>query len=545
MIRSTTNMVSWHSRYPDLAFLLSLFPYKEKRLQSESGPFEDWLQGIDLDEIELLYIVGLIDFSLPEKVSNWLQSDQKRALVFIEEDLGAFAAFSQEKMLENPQVHFHYSDGDPTDALADMFPTDRLAVFEGKAFDGALLKRKSAAVSALYSDVLYSHKIVENVLFNFKRLNGAFDGRGKFEGIPAVICGAGPSLAKDFSMLGEIKDKALIFGGGSAITVLTENGVQPHFAIALDPNDEEYDRLHQASYFEGPFLLAPRLHHGVLNTTNGPFGYLKSDTGGIVENYLEEELGIEGDPIGPDLGEEAFSVTTLAISHAYAMGCNPIILLGVDLAYTGGVRYAAGVEAKEDQTKDPRALEEKIVRKGIGGEKVETLLKWVMESDCISAFAKNHRDVEMVNATGGGLGFKGMKNVSLEKIFSKRKSQDLSGLIHQWIQSSPLNFEHEKIGEILIRLENSLWKCDELCLEIIHSMEEESSRLALFEIDLQEEMAYQWLLEGIDLALSRILFRYYPHLDPEEGKKACDLAKYNEMKLQIQKFIRIVEKVKE
>lgn len=544
MMRSTTNMVSWHSRYPDLAFLLSLFPYKEKKLPAESVSLENWLKSINLEEIEVLYVAGLIGYSLPKKVSNWLQSDQKRALVFIEEDLGAFAAFSQSDLLENPQIHFHYSEDDPTDALADMFPTDRLAVFEGKSFNGARLKRRSATVSALYSDVLYSHKIVENVLFNFKRLKGAFDARGRFEGIPAVICGAGPSLAKDFSTLSEIQDKALIFGGGSAITVLTENGVQPHFAIALDPNDEEYDRLHQASYFEGPFLLAPRLHHGVLQTTNGPFGYLKSDTGGIVENYLEEELGIEGDPVGPDLGEEAFSVTTLAISHAYAMGCNPIILVGVDLAYTGGVRYATGVEAKADQTKDPRALEERIVRKDVHGKKVETLLKWVMESDCISAFAKKHSDVEIFNATGGGLGFEGMKNLSLKEIFSDTKPQDLSGSIHSWIQSSPLNFEHEKMGEILIRLERSLWKCDELCLEIIHSIEEGSSRLALFEIEMQEEMAYQWLLEGIDLALSRILFRYYPHLDPEEGKKACDLAKYREMKLQIQKFIRIVERVK-
>lgn len=544
MMRSTMNTVNWHSRYPDLAFLLSLFPYKEKKLPKDQALLDNFLQTVNLEEIEVLYISGLIGYSLPKKASNWLDADQKRALVFIEEDLGAFAAFSQQRLLENPQVHFHYSDGDPTDALADMFPTDRLAIFEGKAFDGAGLKRKSAAVSALYSDVLYSHKIVENVLSNFKRLKGAFDARGKFEGIPAVICGAGPSLAKDFSMLSEIQDKALIFGGGSAITVLTENGLQPHFAIALDPNDEEYDRLHQASYFEGPFLLAPRLHHGVLQTTNGPFGYLKSDTGGIVENYLEEELGIEGDPIGPDLGEEAFSVTTLALSHAYAMGCNPIILVGVDLAYTGGVRYAAGVEAKADQTKDPRALEERIVRKDIHGETVETLLKWVMESDCISAFAKKHKEVAILNATGGGLGFEGMKNVLLEEIFSNAKSQDLSGLIHQWIQFSPLNFKHEKIEEILVRLEESLWKCDGLCLEIIHCLEEKSSRLALFESDLAEEMAYLWLLEGIDLALSRILFRYYPHLDPEEGKKACDLAKYKEMKLQIQKFIRIVEKVK-
>ncbi|MDN3505870.1 MAG: DUF115 domain-containing protein [Simkaniaceae bacterium] len=528
----------WQTRYPDISFYLSFFAFEKTLLPASAKELDGWLETIVLSEIEVLYIIGLVDYSLPKILTNWLSEKKERALVFVEEDLGAFAAFNQEALLENPQIHFHYANEDPIEHLAQRFPVDRLAVFEGKPFDGPLLKRRSAALSALYSDVLYSHKIVENVVTNMKRLKGSFDARGKFEGVPAVICGAGPSLEKAIPTLQTLNEKALIFGGGSAITALSKAGVKPHFAIALDPNDEEFDRLRQAEYFEGPFLFAPRLHCDVFYTTNGPFGYLKSDTGGLIEGYLEDELKITGDPVGPDLGSEAFSVTTLAVSYAYAMGCNPIIFAGVDLAYTGGVRYAGGVEAEETPKQDPRALEERILRKDIYGNEVETLLKWVMESDCIANFAKKHADTTFLNCTEGGLGFAGIQNTTLAFALSKTPSTDLSARLHAWIQERPLSYDSEKLAETLFDLQESLIRCSEYTAEILNSLEADkaSGKLALLTSDFGDELAYTTLLQGIDIALSHILFRYYPH--PDDTKER-EIAKYREIKRQIDLFLKL------
>lgn len=529
----------WQTRYPDISFYLSFFPHEKVSLPSSPKDLENWLDSIVLADVDVLYIVGLIGYALPRSITNWLAGKKERALIFIEDDLGGFASFSDSALLENPQIHFHYAKEDPIDSLAEMFPIDRLAVFEGKSFDGAQLVRKSAALSALFSDVLYSHKIVENVVTNFQRLKGSFDARGKFEGVPAVICGAGPSLEKAIPTLHSLSEKALVFGGGSAITALTKAGVKPHFAIALDPNDEEFDRLKQAEYFEGPFLLAPRLHCDVLYTTNGPFGYLKSDTGGLIENYLEDELKITGDAVGPDLGEEAFSVTTLALSYAYAMGCNPIIFAGVDLAYTGGVRYAGGVEAEETPKQDPRALEQRTLRKDIDGNEVETLLKWVMESDCIASFAKKHPEATFLNCTEGGLGFAVIKNLPLSKALSKTTPTDLTARVHQWIQERPFSYDSDKLPEILYELNQSLSRCSTYCAEILKRLEEgkTSGKLALLTSDFADELAYATLVQGIDIALSHILFRYYPHLDPNEGLKQREIAKYRELKRQIDLFI--------
>lgn len=533
-------------RYPDIGFFLSFFPHEIVDLPTDSKPLEAWLRTQSLDEVEVLYLVGLIGFSLPEKIVKWLEERKERALIFIEEDLGAFAAFNDFQLLENPQIHLHYAQEDPIEELAQNFPSDRIAIFEGKNFDALGLQRRSAALSALYSDVLYSHKIVENVLANYNRLSYCFDARGSFKNVPAIICGAGPSLEKSFPALRQAGSKALIFAGGSAIPILSRNQIRPHFAIALDPNLEEYERLKQSTYFEGPFLFAPRVHRDVFSTMNGPFGYLKTDTGGLFENWLEEKMKMEGEPTGPDMGPEAFSVTTLAVSYAFALGCNPIILAGVDLAYTSGKRYASGVEAEKGPASDPRALEKPVLRRDIYGNEVETLLKWVMESDCISNFAKSHPEIRFLNASEGGLGFEGIQNLTLNEALQGMKIGDLDGLIHQWIQASPLKIEAAKLPELIQELESSLERCESLCDTILREIEKgrESGQLILSKSDLIEEEAYQCLLRGIAAALDHLLIRYFPSIDPEEGKWERENAKFNELKLQIGKFRKILQSQK-
>lgn len=518
-------------RYPDLGFLISFFPHNKVVLPKDDQPLVDWVAQENLNELEVIYLVGLIGYKLPQVLIDWLVEKKERVLIFIEDELGAFVSFTQEEYFLNSQIHFHYAQEDPIEYLAKEFPTVKLAIFEGKPFDAEKLRRRSHTYSALYSDVLYSHKIVENVFANMSRLKGTFDARGTFKQVPAIICGAGPSLEKTLPILEQMKNQALIFAGGSAITAMTKKGVQPHFAMALDPNDDEFERLKQAHYFEGPFLFAPRLHRDVFSTANGPFGYMKTDTGGLIENWLEDELKLQGDPVGPDLGDEAFSVTTLAISYAYALGCNPIILVGVDLAYTDGKRYPEGIEAKKEK-------EKRIKRQDIHGNPIETQLAWVMESDCIAKFAKTHPEITFLNATEGGIGFEGIENTKLAKALEDAPVRDLQGEIHQWIQFHPLLAKTELLPKLLTQLETSLGQCEELVAAISIELEKkvETGKLILMESDLREELAYKCLLEGIDLALNHLLVRYYPNLNTEEGKWERAVAKYLELGEQIRRF---------
>lgn len=537
----------WQGRYPNISFFLSLFPYEKKELKKDLRQFITWLSKQNLSEIEILYVVGLIDFTLPDAIFTWMDEKRERALIFIEDDLGAFASFTQVSLINHPQIHFHYANENPIEELAHTFPVDRLAIFEGKTFDGLQLKRRSAALSAIYSDVLYSHKIVENVLTNFLRLPQCFNAtQGSFENIPVVICGAGPSLENAIADLKQAYDKCLIIACGSAIASLTKLGIVPHIGIALDPNPEEEERLKQASFPEGIFLFAPRLNHRVFATLGGPFGYLKTDTGGTIEAYLEKELGITGDSVGSNLSSEAFSVTTLALNYAYKLGCNPILFAGVDLAFTGGKRYAGGVHAEESKPKDPRALEETLIRTDINGKQVGTLLKWVMEADEIGRFAKNHPEITILNATEGGIGFTGIKNTSVGKALKNAPPLDIFGKLKRWVQNSPFQIDELKLTDVISKLHQSLLRCKTLNENILQELEakkENSARLFLYRSDLEEEIAFIALLYGIDAALERILTRYFPHIDPHVRKWERERAKSLELNEQIDRFLEVFNAV--
>ncbi len=230
---------------------------------------------------------------------------------------------------------------------------------------------KAAAFQVLCSEVLQYSALTRNLAENFRRLPKAFDAtslRGKFKNIPAIVCGAGPSLQKEAALLQTMQQKAVVIAGGSAITVLHSLGIKPHFGMAVDPNPEELIRLKNISSTDMPLLYANRVCPEIFPLFKGPIGPFCSSTGGPFETWMEKKLNLNTKSIGADLKQEAFSVTTLAIAMACAMGCDPIILAGVDLAYTDGRRYSSGVDEGGHEGDILSALDnasEKKIKRGV------------------------------------------------------------------------------------------------------------------------------------------------------------------------------------
>lgn len=285
--------------------------------------------------------------------------------------------------------------------------------------------------------------------------------------------------------------------------------------MALDPNPEEYDRLKSACAFEVPFLYGNRLRAQVFDTFNAPLGYLKSDTGGLIETWFEDKLGIPQEAIGPDLGREAFSVTTLAVAYAYALGCNPIIFSGVDLAYTDQKRYASGVMSEPSFSPNPqqkKATEQVICRKDKFGKSVKTLVKWVMEADALSTYAKQHPERTFLNSSQGGLVIPGIPFVKLDEAVPER-TYDLRGRVHAACTEAKMSIRKEEIETNLAYLKESLQRCLSLCEQILAELKpdkEETGRLVLLEYDLQEEEAYQSFLQVILAAFEKLFARSHP-----------------------------------
>lgn len=520
-------------RYPDIAFYLTVQPEEI----SEAGQFElpHTFPG------EILYFFGTDRGEAFQKLLPWLQEKSERALIFLEDNLGRLPACLHEDLLIHPQVHLKYIPDKKLwnaclEEMAERFPSDNIFCIPLKGQRNAQfakrrekLMRASSALSALYSDVLYSHKLFANLHVNFPKLLGGFDANkwhNAFSGVPAIICGAGPSLTSSFPLLSQ--NKGLIIAGGSAIPALLHAGIQPHLAMALDPNLEELERLKDLSGLKAPLLCSPRLQKSVLDTFKGAVGYLYSGTGGIAEDWLRQALELSPhSAIGDALGREAFSVTTLSLAYAYFLGCDPIILAGVDLAYTKGKRYAPGISASPEAA-SASILEKRVRRKDCRGRLVDTLLKWVMEADVLSGFAKQHPDRHYINWSEG-LPIKGFDqgNEELTKSFPNLESR-IQSLIEETRFGSTSGWE-----SICSTLEQSLMRCR----EISDQLEKENSygKKTKLALDFSEEPAYGCFLEGIEAALQKILVRYIPHAELEREK-----AKWRELTAACARFSEIL-----
>ncbi|MCH9613154.1 MAG: hypothetical protein SP1CHLAM54_01500 [Chlamydiia bacterium] len=509
-------------RYPQLAFLLSCHEKKK----------------MNFEELELIYLMSVSRSERFFEFKAWLAKDAERDLVFIEEDLDEMERFlkrsESEEILAHPQVHIRYLfDKEKRDSffreIADEFPYKRLELFGDDVLRLKML-RLHTVTNALYEEDLYYHLLSQNLLANIKRLPKAFSAdklAGAFEGVPAIICGAGPSLNDEMERLKGLEDKALILAGGSTITALTKAGVKPHICFAIDPNPLEYERLKESEYFEGPLIYGNRLQPRIFELFNGPFGYKHTKTGGALEAYFEMELGIEGKTLDHAFGEEALSVTTSAIAQAVMMGCSPIYFVGIDLAFTGMQSYASGIVSDAsvdlDQLKAKPRSEDQVVEK----DGVITLVKWVMESEAIAKFAKAHKDVEWIHASSGGLGFEGIKRQPLEEV-SFEKTLDLRGLVHAVVGQANLGIDAKLLNEKLLELKGSLIRIKEMLLDVI----ETPHLVPILELEMVEEVGYRILLRQLEMALLKMLKRKF-----REDEEKIQAARFRHLLVAIDKYI--------
>lgn len=534
-------------RYPNLSFLLRFHENKKIEFSLHSKNLDQEIRSalapLNLQKLEVVYIYGLGLGHYFSSFKEWLKENKERDLVFIEENLSVLESFLEmdhaKELLSHPQVHLRLNlDKKRLDPFlqecAQAFPFENIGVISLASYKKHYpsrfyrlrlkLHRFSTVQHAIFLENQYYNLFVKNLLPNFKRMGTAFNGNGlkdKFSKIPAVICGAGPSLENDLKTLHDLDNQALIFAGGSAITALSKQGIRPHFGVAIDPNFEEVHRFNESTLFEVPLFYAPRLHPEVFNTFNGPHGYLHTKTGGPFELWMETQLGLEFPPLQEGFNIEALSVTTTAIELAATLGCDPIILVGVDLAFTNDQAYTSGVVSSpgaflEKRKTEIRASERLLKRRDIYDKPIYTLVKWVMESAAIGIFAKENPQITLINATSGGIGFEGISNVPLHQI-SMPPPRDLHGQIHQAIQNHPLPVTAEQISTQLKILKESLLKAEsyvQIALKELNRVKEtdqdpETGRVIFAQMELETLDAYTCFLAEPSQIFTTLLNRKY------------------------------------
>ncbi|MFS8563602.1 MAG: DUF115 domain-containing protein [Rhabdochlamydiaceae bacterium] len=490
--------------------------------------------------IDTLYVYGIGLGHHLYSVEAWLTEKSSRVVVILEDDLGVLDAFwkTSQEILNHPQVFLkfipHSSMWDSAlEDCAKRFSSAHIQVIALPSYARKKssrlrqiklsLQRKTVLWNALLSEELLSPLFHRNILQNILHLPETFyvnKWQGIFKGTPAIICGAGPSLAEAQDILKTCEEKALILAAGSAISALGALNIQPHFALAIDPNPQEYEHLKHLKCPDTPLIFSSRLFPKVLDLFSGPLGYLSSKTGGPLEAHLEAALGLDELSIGPSLGREALSITTLTAALAYAWGCNPIIFVGVDLSYAGMQMYAPGVVSTGSMTMEKLLQETKvsdqlIVRKNRQGNPVATLVKWIMESDTLSQYAKERSDRQFFDASARGLGFTHIPYKNLGDILQEYapRPRNLRKEIQKNIEHTQLAISSADIEKLFSRLQESLKRCLTLTQKILEERLNSGTKIVL-EMDLEEEEAYKPFLAGTLFAFE-LAYRH-SFLIPEE-----------------------------
>lgn len=472
---------------PNLALLdpqgTTLYLHSSKDPQAEA---KEWFTSLRLGQEQVIYVYGLGLGYYYEAAKDWLNEDKDRYLVFIEDDAEVMRRFLEtdrcREMLDNPQVCIRLL-GARNDQVVQF--TDLTSLFSALDYIYSGLKCYVEAKPAFFSEfkstisflttmhrMLYTEAaghglaFFRNFYLNFLNVSHSNFGNGllgKFKGVPAIICGAGPSLDKNIDVLSTLSDRALIFAGGTALNALNGKGVMPHFGVGIDPNPDQFTRLVMNHAFELPFIYRCRMLNEALEMVHGDRLYLTGSGGYEIGKWFENRLGVDEPEIG-----EGFNVLNFSLMVAYAMGCNPIICAGIDLAYSGGESYAAGVAShpvhnRKSNFRTKKVEDELVCKNDIYGKPVYTLWKWMAESLWYTSFADGHPECKVINATEGGIGFLNVENLTLKEVKERYlgKQWDLQTRLFGEIRNSPLpqSYNDKEILDAILSLKDNLTEC--------------------------------------------------------------------------------------
>jgi hypothetical protein len=154
-----------------------------------------------------------------------------------------------------------------------------------------------------------------------------------YSGVPAVVVAAGPSLDAAIEPLRDLQARALIIATDTALRPLLMNGIVPPLVVGLDPSTSNLRHFLALPECRDTWLvtesaLDPRAVAAFENRTfwfrvsnHHPWPFLND------EGLDAGKLDVWG------------SVLTAAFQLACLAGCDPIVLAGADLAFTGGQPY--------------------------------------------------------------------------------------------------------------------------------------------------------------------------------------------------------------
>jgi len=341
------------------------------------------------------------DPSFYESALDFLEEKQERRLFFVEDRLDRVVSFS------HPKVHVYWVET-PLQLTSIAMDIGKRAVFltlqienisESPSFpffQQMVLAAHARADLRLNDAADYGISATSHALKNlehpFCRIEEI---QGAFQGVPAILVGGGPSLAKNGHLLESFQNKGLLFAGGSALSMIPS---KPHFGVCID-KDRPISSL---SSPEIPLFFQARMHPENGDLFKGA-RWLIPDSHFDFLNRLSSSS---------HRFESGWTVGNLMVSLALHLGCDPIVCVGMDFSYKDGKKYFSGENGEEAPL---------ISAVDCFGDSVLTQKDWLMAVQWMKDVEKCNPNTTFLNATEGGVPF--FTPCSLDSLDWKEVSQ--------------------------------------------------------------------------------------------------------------------------
>jgi hypothetical protein len=299
---------------------------------------------------------------------------------------------------------------------------------------------------------------------------------GKYAGVPAVLISPGPSLDRNIGHLKTLQGKALLLAPGQSIKRLHKEGIYPDFVAVIDPQDltspptpffdAELIRDHQA------LLAGVTCHPNVLRLPyRRKYVFGSSSSAAWID-------AIFGDAYVNIAGS---SVSVAALNMLIDWGCNPIVLVGQDLAFSDGKQYAGATDDKPGAAKPARVVPHAVFEvEGYYGGTVFTPYGYkaaLFEMEVIAErLASRSGAPAVVNATEGGANIRGFAKQPLAEVVKDWKEYpelipplwptDTRDAPTQRLRRAYGQSQLQKINEVIAEVNLQVHACFSLCERI-------------------------------------------------------------------------------
>ncbi|OGI21022.1 MAG: hypothetical protein A2287_00655 [Candidatus Melainabacteria bacterium RIFOXYA12_FULL_32_12] len=341
--------------------------------------------------------------------------------------------------------------------------------------------------------------------------------RSTFSTKPAVIVSSGPSLDKTIESLAQYRDKVIIFCVANAYKTLTKYNIKPDFITFIEVDDtspqvKELDisdiNMIILSVANAEIYKLDFKRKFIFYSNNDLYSRWISDIAGFsVENYQNKG-----------------TVSYCALYSAFMMGCNPIILLGQDLAYSANQCYSSDsafgsikfvkdeitgeykveldnieefkkfyIERKHTDEFTNELIKIKLDSiksnltfvRGQNGDMLPTDANYAGFIKYFEHFAYEHSnpnsELQLINSSTGGAQIDGFKNVGLKEVLENLPTLEINvdSKIDQILTdykepvkehiveiTRQVKYMAEEIGEFLILAQDALNKSEQLLLEL-------------------------------------------------------------------------------